>query len=86
MDVSAFEMLIQEKQRIEAQGGALLFASFKGTVLDELRRAGLLKRIGEEHFFNGSQDAIRHWVPRLDQKICDQCSARIFHECPSQLN
>jgi SulP family sulfate permease len=86
VDVSAFEMLIQEKQRIEAQGGALLFASFKGTVLDELRRAGLLKRIGEESFFNGSQDAIRHWVPRLDPKICDRCSVRIFHECPSQLN
>lgn len=82
IDISAFEMLLQEKQRIEARGGKLVFSSFKGTVIDELSRSGLLAQIGEELFYDSSEEAIAAVVPRLDREICDNCTARVFKECP----
>ena len=82
VDISAFEMLMQEKQLIEARGGKLVFSSFKGTVIDELRRSGLLARIGESLFYDSSEEAIAAVVPRLDREICDNCTARVFKECP----
>jgi SulP family sulfate permease len=82
IDISAFEMLLQEKARIEARGGRLVFSSFKGTVLDELRRKGLLAQIGEALFFDGAEEAIAAVVPQLSLEICNSCTARIFRECP----
>ncbi|WP_432695852.1 SulP family inorganic anion transporter [Marinobacterium sp. YM272] len=82
IDVSAFEMLIQEAELIEARGGQLMFCSMKGVLLDDLERTGLLGRIGSARFFGSTQEAIASVVPELDLEICDRCTARIFEECP----
>lgn len=84
IDVSAFEMLIQEADRIEARGGQLMFCAFKGLLLDDLERTGLLGRIGSARFFGSTKEAIASVVPELDRAICDRCTARIFRECPPQ--
>ncbi|MBV1790571.1 SulP family inorganic anion transporter [Marinobacterium sp. D7] len=83
IDVSAAEMLIQEAERIEAQGGKLMFSSFKGILLDDLERTGLLARMGAARFFGSTEEAIASCVPdKMNLSICDRCTARIFNECP----
>lgn len=82
IDVSAFEMLIQEAEQLEASGGKLMFCSMKGVLLDDLERTGLLGRIGSARFFGSTEEAIASVVPELDREICDHCTARIFRECP----
>jgi len=82
IDVSAVEMLIQEAERIEALGGRLMFCAFKGVLLDDLERTGLLSRLGAARFFGSTEEAIAATVPTLDSAICARCTARIFRECP----
>lgn len=82
IDVSAFEMLIQEAELIEKRGGQLMFCAFKGVLLDDLERTGLLGRIGAARFFGSPKEAIASVVPELEREICDHCTARIFRECP----
>ncbi len=81
IDTAGVEMLLQETERLRDQGGDLMLSSLKGTVLDELRRRGDLKRIGEERFFETPDAAIASIVPTLDPEVCRTCDKRVFGEC-----
>lgn len=84
IDSAGAEMLIQEKCRIEALGGKLVFSSLKGTVIDELEKMGCMDKLGRGDFYEFPNLAIAELVPQLDQPRCQQCKVRIFHECPIQ--
>lgn len=81
IDTAGVEMLLQEAERLRDQGGDLMLSSLKGTVLDELRRRGDLKRIGEERFFETPDAAIASIAPTLDPEVCRSCVKRVFGEC-----
>lgn len=83
IDASAAEMLTQEAERIGARGGKLMFSAFKGLLLDDLKRTGLLGQMGAARFYESTQEALRETVPCLDRSICGRCTRRIFNECPT---
>jgi len=83
IDVSGAQMLVQEINRIEQQGGQLIFSSFKDQVIDELDKQGYLKKIGRQRFYSSPQPAIRWAINQLNPQHCQHCSTRIFHDCPS---
>ncbi len=84
IDTAGIEMLLQEIRRLRQQGGELMISSLKGTVLDELRRRGDLRRIGEERCFETPEAAIAATAPTLDPDVCRACRQRIFTECGPQ--
>lgn len=82
IDVAGVEMLKQEITRLERQGGSLLISSLKGTVLDELERAGALDRLGRSRFHETPKSALAALIAALERSRCDRCQARIFGDCP----
>ena len=84
IDTAGVEMLLQEVRRLTDQGGELMISSLKGTVMDELRRRGDLKRIGEARFFETTEAALSSITPILDPDICQGCAKRVFGECASK--
>ncbi len=82
IDVAGAEMLIQEAARLKKRGGMLVLSSLKGTVIDELRAAGYLEKIGKHLFYDSPEAAIAALFPKLDPARCETCSVRIFKECP----
>ena len=84
IDTAGVEMLLQEVRRLTDQGGELMISSLKGTVMDELRRRGDLKRIGEARFFENPEAAIASITPALDPDVCQGCAKRVFGECASK--
>ena len=83
VDVAGAEMLLQEANRLEKQGGALMLSSFKGTVMDELDKIGYLNKLGRERFYESPELALSTGIAKLNATRCQNCSARIFRECPS---
>ncbi|PSL16123.1 SulP family sulfate permease [Marinobacterium halophilum] len=82
IDVAGVEMLHQEINRLYMMNGDILISSLKGTVMDELKRTGALKILGEQRFHETPQSAIAELIPRLDQDRCATCTKRIFGDCP----
>jgi SulP family sulfate permease len=83
IDIAGAEMLMQEARRLQQRGGKLMFSSFKGTLIDELRANGYLAKIGEDLFFDSPEAALAESVATLDQETCQRCTAHIFRECPA---
>jgi len=83
IDIAGAEFLVQEIHRWRSLGGDVYFSGTKESVLEFLQSGKYWKDIGEDHFFESKQEAIRHIFPLLDHQICNTCTARIFHECQS---
>ena len=82
IDVAGVEMLHQEINRLHMMSGDILFSSLKGTVMDELKRTGAIKLLGEQRFHDTPSSAIAELIPRLDMDRCATCTKRIFRDCP----
>ena len=74
-------MLVQEAERLRSMGGGLYFCNNRKAVSESLSKANVIQEIGPENFFAEKKDAIAAIFTKLDAKICEQCSARIFFEC-----
>lgn len=82
IDVAGVEMLHQEINRLYMMSGDIVFSSLKGTVMDELKRTGAVKLLGEQRFHDTPRSAIATLIPLLDQDRCATCTKRIFGDCP----
>lgn len=82
IDLSGMEMLHEEAERLEEEGGGLYFAGIKPAVYQSIGKAHLVKEIGNNHFFDVKRDAIRtlHRLIRA-QRRCEDCPNRVFTEC-----
>ncbi len=67
-----------------AMGGGLYFHRPRPEVLETWRHSGFIERLGADHLFAGKRSAIATLVPRLDGRICAECTARVFEECARQ--
>ncbi len=82
IDLSGMEMLHEEAERLEEEGGGLYFAGIKSAVYQSIGKAHLVKEIGNNHFFDNKKDAIRTLRRLLRvQRRCENCPARVFTEC-----
>ncbi|CCQ72272.1 SulP family inorganic anion transporter [Magnetospira sp. QH-2] len=82
IDLSGSEVLQQEAAHLEKMGGGLYFAQLNRNVYNTVSRTHLVKAMGNNHFFDEKQQAIRT-LQRLLRKQgkCDTCPARVFEEC-----
>ena len=81
IDLSGEEMLLSEAHRLGKLGGGLYFADIKPNVYEFLGRAHFISDVGNSHFFDRKKYAIRYLFKKLDKKVCEQCTARVFNEC-----
>ena len=82
IDLAGAEVLASENKRLLKQGGGLYFVDLKSTVYESAVKSCFIRQIGNDHFFDSKSQAIRKIYKRLNQKTCQNCSTRIFGECP----
>lgn len=84
MDLAGAEMLYQEAQKLEKQGGGLSFCSINNIIKNEFASMNYLEKFGEENFYTTNDAALESVIPKLDQSVCDTCRLRIFKQCPGK--
>ena len=84
IDLSGLELLEEEAARRKANSGSLYIQSSNSSKLSsDAEKVNLLDKLGGERIWSNKRTTIASAVPKLDQNICAQCSARIFRECPT---
>ena len=63
------------------QGGIVLITGLQPQPLDMMRRTGLIARIGEQHLFARTGEAIDYALGLLNAGQCRGCSRLAFREC-----
>jgi SulP family sulfate permease len=81
VDVAGAEFLAQEARTRRQRGGTLYLVRVKEGVCQPLGKGGYLEEIGRENMFDGKTEAIEKIFQRLDGKVCETCTRRIFREC-----
>ncbi len=81
VDLSGEEMLVSESRRLDKLGGGLYFADIKPKVYEFLGRSHFVSEVGNTHFFDHKEEAIRFIQTKLDRDVCKNCTARVFIEC-----
>ncbi|MGB5337929.1 MAG: sodium-independent anion transporter, partial [Gammaproteobacteria bacterium] len=81
VDAAGGELLASEAVRHRENGGGFYMCNVKSGVTEPLVRGGYMATIGEENIFESKNQAIGEIFKRLDNNICESCTARIFNEC-----
>lgn len=68
-------------KHFQKQGGTVLLSGIRPQPLEVLKRTGLYERIGEEHIFEHTGDALNYALFRLDPGRCLGCNHFAFREC-----
>jgi sulfate permease, SulP family len=82
IDIAGIEALESEQMRLRKQGGGLYFLGLKSSVYEFAARAGFIKHVGSNNFFDSKTHAIKTIFKKLDNEICLKCHSQIFDECP----
>ncbi len=85
IDLAGAELLAKEAARRRKIGGSLYLVGVQPDLCDMLQRSGQVETVGEEQIFRHKGDALRAIYPRLDNEICRNCTARLYHECRTAL-
>lgn len=82
IDLAGAEMLCEEADRLEEEGGGLYFTGLKPAVYDAFGKTHAIKHIGNNHFFD-DKSATFTTLHRLIRKQgkCEGCELRVFAEC-----
>ena len=83
IDLAGVQLWRQELIARRATGGDLYFHRPRPEVLAMWQTTSFDKQLGNDHVFGNKQSAIARIVPLLDPRVCSQCTARIFKECPT---
>lgn len=83
IDIAGAEMILQESERRQKDGGGLYVVKIKQQVCDILKKGDYLQRFGAENVFVSKKDAIGAIFDELDKDRCAKCDRRIFNECQS---
>lgn len=82
IDLAGSEMLCEEADRLESEGGGLYFTGMKPKVYQDFGKTHAIAHIGNNHFFDSTKDMIRtlHRLLRKQGK-CEGCQIKAFVEC-----
>ena len=81
IDLAGAEVLATENNRLIKEGGGLYFVGLKPSVYEFAAQSGIIKQIGNDHFFDSKSEAIHHIYRRLDKAKCVNCQVKLFEEC-----
>lgn len=85
IDMPGADLLIAEAKRRHNRGGSFHLMTRTPKTIRKLARFKVMRELTKRHIHLSKYDAIKEIVPLLDPKICETCTARIFHECAGQL-
>jgi len=82
IDLAGAEMLCEEADRLEEEGGGLYFTGLKPAVYQSFGKTHAIKHIGNNHFFDQKADTFKtlHRLLRRQGK-CEGCQFKVFREC-----
>jgi len=85
IDLAGSEMLCEEADRLEEEGGGLYFTDLKPAVYHSFGKTHAIKHIGNNHFFDEKRDAFKtlHRLLRKQGK-CENCAFKVFAECRAE--
>jgi len=81
IDLAGATWLTHEVLKWQERGGGIYFSGLKIVSQQILKKGGFRDEIGEENFFHDKKEAIQSIYKKLDMKVCQDCTSRIFHEC-----
>ncbi len=81
IDPEGVKMLAGLIHLAESKEISVRLASFKGNVIDDLQRKGLLPLLGEERLSVHTSDAIKIMMNRRDMSVCEGCTIQCYNEC-----
>lgn len=81
IDMAGAEYLIHLAKEKQSQGGQLYLYDMKEGVYSHFKFFKYLNDLGSHNVFLSKKHAIAEIFTRLDQDICNSCTARIFLEC-----
>lgn len=81
MDITGERNLSALVHYFTAQGGTVLVSGIQKQPLEILNNTGLYTRLGEQHFFEHTGDAIEYALTKLDKERCAGCRHFAFREC-----
>ena len=81
IDLAGSEMLVQEAKRLKAMGGGLYIQGVKNKVFDFMDRIDFLTDFGQGNVFSSKEAALHSVTLRMEHKVCETCTKRIFREC-----
>jgi SulP family sulfate permease len=86
IDLPGAELLIEEATRRHKRGGSFHLQTTTPRTINKLGRFHVMKSLTKHHIHLSKGEAIAEIVPMLDEDICANCTARIFHECAGRPN
>lgn len=81
IDATGEAALRRVVNRFRRQDGLLLLSGLQPQPRMQLQRSGILTKIGTEHCFDHTGEAIHFALGRLDYEACLGCRRFAFHEC-----
>ena len=81
IDLSGAEALVNDARRLKEQGGGLYFAELKASVYEYISKNCFVAKVGNKHFFDSKNEAIKVIYKKLDENICNTCTSNVFSEC-----
>jgi len=81
IDMAGADYLLRLMQEVRQHGGNLYLLGIKEGICSHFRLYNYFLEIGAENIFETKSEAIAEIYPRLDQRICEKCKARVFFEC-----
>lgn len=81
MDTTGESNLARVVKHMERSGGRILLSGIQAQPLEMLKRTGLIERIGSDHMFEHTGEAINYALLHLDVQKCRGCKHFAFREC-----
>ena len=81
IDLAGAELLERQAHKWKAASRGFYFCSLRQPVRDYLDNGGFANHIGEENMFETKIAALQTIYNKLDKKICENCTTKIFNEC-----
>jgi SulP family sulfate permease len=81
MDMTGESILSSIVRHFQKKGGTVLISGLQSQPRDVIKRTGLYKEVGNEHFFEHTGDAITFALTQLETNKCIGCKHYAFQEC-----
>ncbi|KZK98014.1 putative sulfate transporter [Pseudovibrio sp. Ad14] len=81
MDLTGADYLLKETNRIRARGGDIYLITTYQPVIQTLKKAHVLEKLGINNLLLNKREAIERAMNEVEDTVCAGCSHRIFEEC-----
>ena len=81
VDLAGAELLDRTANKWHAVGRGFYFCSLRKPVREFLKNGDFSNHIRDEDMFETKIAALQSIYTRMDKKICEECTVRIFNEC-----